>query len=82
MLQIANLVLQKNMNEYNCSHNGLGPIYAKQLREHMSTQNCEARIINVGFNPLGTFETAHIIETMKNNNNMKKTRKKKKNKQH
>lgn len=67
VLQIANLVLQKNMNEYNCSHNGLGPIYAKQLREHMSTQKCEARIINVGFNPLGTFETAHIIETMKNN---------------
>ena len=33
----------------------------------MSLGTCEAREVNVGFNPLGTFETAHIIESMKLN---------------
>ncbi len=67
VLPIANLILQPKMNYYNYSNNKLGPIYAKLLRENMSTSKCEAKQVDVGFNPLGTFETAHIIENMKHN---------------
>lgn len=67
VLSIANLILQPKMEHYNCSNNRLGPIYAKLLRENMSISKCEAKEVDVGFNPLGTFETAHIIENMKNN---------------
>ena len=67
VIPLADLLLCKGVHSFDVSHNNLGPVFAKKLRENLSLGTCEARQVNVGFNPLGTFETAHIIEAMKLN---------------
>ena len=67
VIPLADLILCNSIHSVDFSHNNLGPVFAKKLRENLSLSTCEARQVNVGFNPLGTFETAHIIEAMKLN---------------
>ena len=67
VIPLADLLLCNSIHSVDFSHNNLGPVFAKKLRENLSLSTCEARQVNVGFNPLGTFETAHIIEAMKLN---------------
>ena len=64
---LPKMILCSHMNVYNVSHNQLGPIYAGRLRSGLDGPITTCTMLDVSYNPLGTFETAHIIETVKSN---------------
>ena len=64
---LPDLALRPQMSTFDASHNQLGPIFANRLRENITGAKSSLVYLDIGYNPLGTFETAHIVECIKNN---------------